>query len=258
MRLPEVQKWNLLPWRLFTMIAWPQFMPPSPRFRTPLRLNDEKAWRNSGINPVEEADSPAGISTQFQSAGSRCGGTWKDLQNFTNDISDLVFISRNLKALRKRELDMLFIQAPMILLPLTWHGVANIIQPYPFIWSQYWARETRASKNWKRPQNKAAFMLKHFPKNGGALLEPPNVESKVKTKLWKSRLLFQTTQWKRAVESGGSSTGSDGSPNYISQMIRWPDLEMKKTGESWTATIPLSPTARRIDFSATTQNYQLS
>jgi hypothetical protein len=25
-------------------------------------------------------------------------------------------------------------------------------------------------------------------------------------------------------------------------------MEMKKTGESWTATIPLSPTAKRIDF----------
>jgi hypothetical protein len=41
----------------------------------------------------------------------------------------------------------------------------------------------------------------------------------------------------------------DGSPNYIAQMI--PDdqtMEMKKMKGSWTATIPLSSTAKRIDF----------
>ena len=101
-------------------------------------------------------------------------------------------------------------------------------------------------------QNKAAFMLKHFfPKEmEEALLEPPNVESKVKNKALEVTVTFPNDSRE---ESGRIwwlfDRAPDGSPNYISQMI--PDdqtMEMKKTGESWTATIPLSPTAKRIDF----------
>ena len=95
-------------------------------------------------------------------------------------------------------------------------------------------------------------MLKHFfPKEmEEALLEPPHVESKVKDKALEVTVTFQNDSRE---ESGRIwwifDRAPDGSPNYISEMI--PDnqtMEMKKTGESWTATIPLSPTAKRIDF----------
>ena len=83
-----------------------------------------------------------------------------------------------------------------------------------------------------------------------ALLEPPHVESKVKDKALEVTVTFQNDSRE---ESGRIwwifDRAPDGSPNYISEMI--PDnqtMEMKKTGESWTATIPLSPNAKRIDF----------
>ena len=95
-------------------------------------------------------------------------------------------------------------------------------------------------------------MLKHFfPKEmEGALLEPPNVESKVKNKALEVTVTFPNDSRE---ESGRIwwlfDRAPDGSPNYISQMI--PDdqtMEMKKKVGSWTATIPLSATAKRIDF----------
>ena len=95
-------------------------------------------------------------------------------------------------------------------------------------------------------------MLKHFfPKEmEEALLKPPNVESKVKNKALEVTVTFPNDSME---ESGRIwwifDRAPDGSPNYISEMI--PDdqtMEMKKTGGSWTTTIPLSPNAKRIDF----------
>jgi hypothetical protein len=86
----------------------------------------------------------------------------------------------------------------------------------------------------------------------GALLEPPNVDSKVKNKALEVTVTFPNDSRE---ESGRIwwifDRAPDGSPNYISEMI--PDdqtMEMKKAGESWTATIPLSATAKRSIFSA--------
>ena len=95
-------------------------------------------------------------------------------------------------------------------------------------------------------------MLKHFfpQKVKGALLEPPNVDSKVKNKALEVTVTFPNDSKE---ESGRIwcifDRAPDGSPNYISEMI--PDdqtMEMKKAGDSWTATIPLSATAMRVDF----------
>jgi hypothetical protein len=89
----------------------------------------------------------------------------------------------------------------------------------------------------------------------GALLEPPNVESKVKNKALEVTVTFPNDSRE---ESGRIwwifDRAPDGSPNYISEMI--PDdqtMEMKKAGESWTATIPLSANCQSGSiFSVTT------
>ena len=95
-------------------------------------------------------------------------------------------------------------------------------------------------------------MLKHFfpQKVEGTLLDPPKIESKVTDKALEVTVTFPNG----SMEENGRiwwifDRAPDGSPNYISEMI--PDdqtMEMKKTGRNWTATIPLSPNAKRIDF----------
>jgi hypothetical protein len=108
------------------------------------------------------------------------------------------------------------------------------------------------SKTEKDQENKAAFMLKHFfpQKVEGALLEPPNVESKVRAQSLEVTVTFTNDSRE---ESGRIwwifDRAPDGSPKYISEMI--PDdqtLEMEKIGNQWTATIKLDPKAKRIDF----------
>ena len=95
-------------------------------------------------------------------------------------------------------------------------------------------------------------MLKHFfpDETKGDLLTPPQVKSEVKDKTLEVSVSFAPGS---AEESGRIwwifDRAPDSSPNYISEMI--PDnqtMEMKREEESWTATIPLSPTAKRIDF----------
>ena len=76
----------------------------SPIWDSPLRLNDEKAWKELRASTRKKRwVYRRAFRTQFQRAMFLMrGGTWKDLQNFTRDISDQVFISRNLKALQKK------------------------------------------------------------------------------------------------------------------------------------------------------------
>ena len=226
----------------------------SPIWDSPLRLNDDKAWKELRDQPGRRGGFTGGhFGPNFNQRVLDAGGTWKDLQNFARDISDHVFISRNLKALRKRGVDMLFHPGThdFVAFDMAWGGKHHPTIPI-YLGANTGHGKRGHPKTERDQQNKAAFMLKHFfpQKVEGALLEPPNVESKVKNKALEVTVTFPNDSRE---ESGRIwwifDRAPDGSPNYISQMI--PDdqtMEMKKTGESWTATIPLSPTAKRIDF----------
>jgi hypothetical protein len=81
----------------------------SPIWDSPLRLNDEDAWEVLRAQPGKRGGFTGGhFGPNFNQRVLDAGNTWKDLQIFARDISDDVFISRNLKALRKRGVDMLF------------------------------------------------------------------------------------------------------------------------------------------------------
>ena len=218
----------------------------SPIWDSPLRLNDEKSWDELRKQPGRRGGFTGGhFGPNFNQRVLDSGGTWKDLQNFTREISDQVFISRNLKALRKRGIDMLFHPGThdFVAFDMAWGGKHHPTIPI-YLGANTGHGKRGHPKTERDQQNKAAFMLKHFfpQKVEGALLEPPNVESKVKDKTLEVTVTFTNDSRE---ESGRIwwifDRAPDGSPNYISQMI--PDdqtMEMKKTGESWTATIPLT------------------
>ncbi|MEG3604217.1 MAG: hypothetical protein VX380_04700, partial [Verrucomicrobiota bacterium] len=78
----------------------------SPIWDSPLRLNDEKAWNELRSQPGRKGGFTGGhFGPNFNERVLDAGGTWIELQNFTREVSDQVFISRNLKALRKRGVD---------------------------------------------------------------------------------------------------------------------------------------------------------
>ncbi|MDA8823962.1 hypothetical protein N9N41_05645 [Opitutales bacterium] len=226
----------------------------SPIWDSPLRLNDEDAWEVLRAQPGRRGGFTGGhFGPNFNEDVLDAGGTWKDLQNFARDISDDVFISRNLKALRKRGVDMLFHPGThdFVAFDMAWGGKHHPTIPV-YLGANSGHGKRGHPKTERDQQNKSGFMLKHFfpDETKGDLLAPPQVKSQRKDKTLNVNVSFDPGSGE---ESGRIwwifDRAPDGSPNYISEMI--PDeqtMEMKRQGNQWTATINLDPKAKRIDF----------
>ena len=226
----------------------------SPIWDSPLRLNDDQAWKELRAQGGRSGGFTGGhFGPNFNRRVLDSGGTWKDLQKFTRDISDGVFISRNLDALRKRKVDMLFHPGThdMVAFDMAWGGKHHPSIPV-YLGANSGHGKRGHPKTERDQNNKAAFMLKHFfPREvKGDLLAPPKVQHTVKGKTIEVTVTF--------AEGSNEESGRiwwifdrapDGSPKYLTEMI--PDeqtMEMKKQGQSWSASIPLNPQAKRIDF----------
>jgi hypothetical protein len=226
----------------------------SPIWDSPLRLNDEDAWKELRAQPGRRGGFTGGhFGPNFNEDVLDAGGTWKDLQNFARDISDDVFISRNLKALRKRGVDMLFHPGThdFVAFDMAWGGKHHPTIPV-YLGANSGHGKRGHPKTERDQQNKSGFMLKHFfpDETKGDLLAPPQVKSERKDKTLNVNVSFDPGSGE---ESGRIwwifDRAPDGSPNYISEMI--PDnqtMEMKRQGNQWTATIKLDPKAKRIDI----------
>lgn len=226
----------------------------SPIWDSPLRLNDDQAWKELRAQGGRSGGFTGGhFGPNFNRRVLDSGGTWKDLQKFTRDISDGVFISRNLEALRKRSVDMLFHPGThdMVAFDMAWGGKNHPSIPV-YLGANSGHGKRGHPKTERDQNNKAAFMLKHFFPNQvkGDLLAPPQVQHTVKGKTIEVTITFPEGSQE---ESGRIwwifDRAPDGSPNYLTEMI--PDdqtMEMKKQGQSWSASIPLNSRANRIDF----------
>lgn len=97
----------------------------SPIWDSPLRLCDTAAWKLHKENGGSQRGFSGGhFGPNFNQPALDAGHTWEELQKFTRDISDGVFISRNLPALRARGVDMLFHPGThdMVAYDLAWGG----------------------------------------------------------------------------------------------------------------------------------------
>ena len=226
----------------------------SPIWDSPLRLNDDKAWKELRAQGGRSGGFTGGhFGPNFNRRVLDSGGTWKDLQKFTRDISDGVFISRNLEALRKRSVDMLFHPGThdMVAFDMAWGGKNHPSIPV-YLGANSGHGKRGHPKTERDQQNKAAFMLKHFFPNKvkGSLLAPPKVQHVVKGKTIEVTITFPEGSQE---ESGRIwwifDRSPDGSPKYLTEMI--PDdqtMEMKKNGNQWRVSIKLTSNAKRIDF----------
>jgi len=228
----------------------------SPIWDSPLRLCDRKAWDELEAQPGRKGVFSGGhFGPNFNRAALAAGHTWEDLQKFVRDISDDVFISRNLNELRRRKVDMLFHPGTHdgVAYDLAWGGAHHPDIPV------YLGANTGHGKKGGHPrierdaQNKTAFLLRHFfPDKVEPLLTPPKVEHRIEKGVLRVRVRF-------GPDSGEGSgriwwiydRGPDGSPKYLSELI--PDensAEMKRDSKrgGWTAEIQLDPRASRIDF----------
>ena len=227
----------------------------SPIWDSPLRLCDSDAWKLHEANGGSHRGFSGGhFGPNFNQPALDAGHTWEELQKFTRDISDGVFISRNLPALRARGVDMLFHPGThdMVAYDLAWGGAHHPDIPV------YLGANTGHGKKGhpmteRDEQNKAAFLLRHFfPEKVEPMLTPPEVEHEIVGDRIKIRVRFHPNS---GDESGRIwwmfDRAPDGSPNYLKELI--PDensTEMACDSERdvWTAEIQLDPSATQIDF----------
>jgi hypothetical protein len=229
----------------------------SPIWDSPLRLCDRAAWDELESQPGRRGGFSGGhFGPNFNRAVLAAGHTWSDLQKFTRDISDDVFVSRNLEQLRRRGVEMLFQPGThdMVAFDMAWGGAHHPDIPV------YLGANTGHGKNGhprlERDQaNKAAFLLRHFfpDQVSGELLRPPAVEHEI---VDGSALEVVV----RFPDDSGEESGRiwwmfdrapDGSPEYLSELI--PDdncVEMHHDRHrgTWVAEIELDRKAKRVDF----------
>jgi hypothetical protein len=230
----------------------------SPIWDSPLRLYEPVARKKHEANGGRQRGFSGGpFGPNFAPAALAAGHTWQDLQKFATDISGSVFISRNLKALRARGVDMLFHPGThdMVAFDLAWGGAH-----YPDI-PVYLGANTghgkRGHPKLERDQaNKAAFLLRHFfpTETSGELLAPPSVEHEIVDDGAALEVLV------RFPEDAGEESGRlfwmfdrapDGSPKYLSEFIpndNFAEMHLDRRRGVWVAEIELDPKATRIDF----------
>ena len=226
----------------------------SPIWDSPLRLCDPEARRvHETAGGGQRGFSGGHYGPNFNQRALDAGHTWEELQEFTERISDSVFISRNLEPLRERGVEMLFHPGThdMVAYDLAWGG-----KHHPGIPVYLGANTGHGGKGHpmteRQQQNKPAFLLRHFfPEQVPGLLSPPEIKTSLKGKALTVRVRFP----ENAQEESGRiwwifDRGPDGSPRYLKELI--PDentMEMGRdveTGE-WTATIELPGGISHVD-----------
>lgn len=230
----------------------------SPIWDSPLRLCDRAAWDELESQPGRRGGFSGGhYGPSFNRAALAAGHTWSDLQKFTRDISEDVFISRNLKQLRRRGVEMLFHPGThdMVAFDIAWGG-----SHHPDIPIYLGANTGHGKKGHpgleRDQQNKAAFLLRHFfpDQVSGELLSTPTVEYE----LVDDKTVIEVVV--RFPAGSGEESGRiwwmfdrapDGSPEYLSKLI--PDDNFVKMHHDhrrgvWVAEIELDQQANRIDF----------
>tara|TARA_Y100001934_G_scaffold281809_1_gene392897 strand:- start:1298 stop:2698 length:1401 start_codon:yes stop_codon:yes gene_type:complete len=230
----------------------------SPIWDSPLRLCDRKAWKELESQPGRRGGFSGGhFGPNFNRRALDAGHRWEDLQKFVRAISGDVFISRNLKQLRVRGVEMLFHPGThdMVAFDLAWGGGHH--PTIPVYLGANTGHGKRGHHRLERDQaNKAAFLLRHFfpHETSGPLLSPPSIEA---TKIEGEEALEVLV---RFPEDAGAESGRifwmfdrapDGSPRYLTELIpedNFAEMHPDRRRGIWVAEIELDPTASRIDF----------
>ena len=244
----------------------------SPIWDSPLRLCDRAAWdrlraenqrfvavlrqRNPRVNPqrlLNHGFLGGTFGPVYNSRALAAGRRWQDLQQLAARMADNVFISRNLDALKDRDVDLYFQPGThdMVAFDIAWGGKHHPQIPlYLSVNSGHGQRSEHPGR--EREDNKGAFLLEHFFDDVGPLLEAPTVRSEVR-----GRLLSVTVTFKPGskAESGRIywiyDRGPDGSAAYVTELFppeQWKEMTFNAADNSWSVIIPLKENVLRVDF----------
>ena len=228
----------------------------SPIWDSPLRLCDRKAWdQHLAVGGQQRGFSGGHFGPNFNQRALNAGHTWEDLQGFAEDISDQVFISRNLKDLRRRGVEMLFHPGThdMVAYDMAWGGANHPLIPI-YLGANSGHGKKGHPKTERDQQNKTALLLRHFfpDEISKALLSPPTIETQIDQDILRVTVRFAPNSGE---ETGRiwwiNDRGADGSPRYLMEPI--PDENSKEMIRDpkrgvWTTGIKIESSASRIDL----------
>jgi hypothetical protein len=228
----------------------------SPIWDSPLRLADRAAWGEleALTGPLKHPFLGGHFGPIHNRDALAAGHSWKDLEKFALEVSDGVFISRNLETLRARGVDMLFHPGThdMVAFDIAWGGAHHPSIPIYLEANSGHGKRNAHNARERDQQNKSAFLLEHFFDDVAPLLTAPAVKQKVEGKALKVTIRFKAGSGE---ESGRIwwiyNRPPDGSPGYLSELIpqeNWADMQYDKQRGVWTASIDLDSKAARIDF----------
>ena len=228
----------------------------SPIWDSPLRLCDRKAWdQHLDVGGQQRGFSGGHFGPNFNHRVLNAGHTWKELQGFARNISDQVFISRNLKALRSRDVEMLFHPGThdMVAYDMAWGGAHHPSIPV-YLGANSGHGKKGHPKIERDQQNKTAFLLRHFfpDEVTEPLLTPPAMETKITEDVLKVTVRFPPNSGEKSGRIWWmDDRGPDGSPRYLKELI--PDQNTKEMTRDadrgvWTVEIQLDSKASRTDL----------
>ncbi len=231
----------------------------SPIWDSPIRLCDRQAWDalEAVTGPLRHPFLGGHFGPIYNRDVLAAGHQWEDLQKLALDISDSVFITRHIEALRARDVDLLFHPGThdFVAYDMAWGGKHHPTIPI------YLGANTGHGQGKGHPtkprdeQNKAAFLLAHFFDSVDPLLTAPTVTWQVAGKTLKVAVRFEPDSGE---ESGRIwwiyDRAPDSSPEYLSRLIpddNWADMTWDEDHGVWTYTVALDASARRVDFFTT-------
>jgi len=232
----------------------------SPIWESPLRLCDRTAWDelnefNQRYTQNSKHPFLGGTFGPIYNANALdAGHNWGDIQHLALRLADDIFISRNLEALKARNVDMYFHPGThdFVAYDIAWGG-----RHYPQIPVYLRANSGHGKAKGhpaseKNEQNKAAFLLQHFFPGLEPMLESPSVDYKVEDNKLLVAVKFKPGS---KAESGRIwwiyDRGPDGSAAYIRELFgddQWKEMKYDAGKNVWAVVIDLEANALHIDL----------
>lgn len=232
----------------------------SPIWDSPLRLCDRAAW--DALNAFNRRDGQQGkhfflggtFGPIYNHDALAAGHRWEDLQALASRLADDIFISRNLEALKARQVDLWFHPGThdFVAFDVPWGGAHHKEIPLYLRGNSGHGKQTPHPAAEKDEQNKAAFLLQHFFDGVGPMLDPPRVAYTKRG----NRLQVTVQFLSEAKAQNGRiwwmyDRPPDGSVAYLRELFpddQWQDMQYDDKRNLWAVEIALQPGKAHIDF----------
>ncbi|MCP4171543.1 MAG: hypothetical protein GY758_12305 [Fuerstiella sp.] len=244
----------------------------SPIWDSPLRMCDEEAWAGlrafnqryvDGITKDTGKGGPERLLRHpflggtfgpiYNRRALAAGHSWEDLQKTAELVADHVFVTRNLKQLKTRNVDMFFHPGThdFVCFDVAWGGRHHPKMPVYLECNAGHGQKPHPTAE-KGQANKSAFLISHFFADAPDMPATPTISYQHTGDRITVTVSFPPDE---PSESGRIwwiyNRGIDGSAAYLREHFpdeQWSDMQWDEARKVWTAEIELKKGVSHIDF----------